>query len=164
MTKFDLESLLDAIETILQANLNTKIAAVEAEKIAQGFPVTGLAPVDNARGYFLQSWSPENLNIDPAIFYGVDHVEAVGMGPNTVEKFILFVEIILTDEGQDSLANTRINRYTRAIKEVLQENFDQLPSSSQIKIETVRPVSFKLDQNSSEVIKVGGVSLTTSLA
>lgn len=164
MAKYDLENLLADIKSILVANLNTAIAAVEAEKIAQGLPTTGLAAVDNSSGYFLQNWSDAILNITPAIFYGVEDIKATGVGPATIQEYRIFVEIVMVDSGMDVLGNARINRYSRAIKDVLESNYDRIPSAAKTKIETVRPISFKLDQNSSETIKVGGVSVMTALA
>lgn len=162
--KYDCESLLANIKSILVANLNTKIAAVEAEKIAQGFAATGLASIDTTNGYFEQNWSDKILNINPAIFFGVEDIKTEGIGPGTKKIYKIFIEVILVDSGMDALAKNRIHRYARAIEDVLQENYDKLSSSSQIKIETVVPISFKVDLNSSEEIKVGGVSLTTVLA
>jgi hypothetical protein len=171
MAKFDTEDLLTNVLAIMTANLNTKIAAIEAEKVARGFVATGLLPVDatigadgTPNGYFEQTWSDKILNINPAIFYGIENIQAQGAGPATMERYTVFVEVVLVDSGMDALTKNRIHRYARALKEVFEENYDKLNSAAQIKIETVRPVSFKLDLNSSEEIKVGGISLTTSLA
>lgn len=161
---YDLENLLSDIKTILIANLNTKIAAVEAEKIAQGLPATGLSSIDTTHGYFEQNWSDRILTLSPALFYGVEEINAQGAGPATIETYKIFVEVILVVNGLDALGNTRLKRYTQAIKRVLQENYDRIPSASKIKIETVRPRSFILDVNTSEEMRVGGVSLTTALA
>lgn len=162
--KYDAENLLSDIKTILKANLNTAITTVENEKVAQGLPATGLLPVDTNVGYFEQNWSDAILNVSPAIFYGIEDVRAEGAGPTTMQTYKVFVEIVVTDRQEDKLMNARIHRYSRAIKDVLEANYDKIPSSAKTKIETVRPVSFKLDLNSSEEIRVGGVSLTTALA
>jgi len=164
MQKYDAENLLADIKAILVANLNSAISAVEAEKIAQGLPVTNLASVDTTYGYYEQNWSDKILNNSPVIFYGIEDIAAEGAGPATKQIYKLFVEIVLVDGGMDQLGKNRIHRYSRAIKDVLEKNFDRIPSDSRIKIETVRPISFKLDLNSSEEIKVGGVSIITALA
>jgi hypothetical protein len=164
MAKYDIENLLEDLKSILVSNLNDAIDAVEAEKVSQGLPATGLEHVDTSNGYYEQNWSDDILNSKVAIFYGVEEIAALGVGPATSQQYKIFVEVVLTDGGMDTLGKNRIHRYARAIKDVLEANFDQIPSSSKIKIETVRPISFKLDLNSSETIKVGGVSLTTALA
>lgn len=164
MARYDSENLMYDIKALLVAQLNTKIAAIEAEKIAAGFPTTGLAAIDTTNGYFEQSFSDEILNINPALFYGIEEVKADGIGPATVERFKIWVEIILIDGGMDQLTKNRVHRYARALKEVFEENWDTaLTNASKIKIETVRPLSFKLDLNSSEMVKVCGLSIITAL-
>lgn len=161
---YSVENLCADIKSFLLNDLNTMIATVEAEKISQGLPVTGLLPINTSYGYFFQNWSDSILNINPAIFFGIEEIAAQGMGPATQETYKIFVEIILVVSGADTLGNIRILRYTEAIKRVLQNNYDRIPSASKIKIETVRPRSFILDANTSEEMRVGGVSLTTALA
>lgn len=162
--KYDIENLLADIKTILVANLNSSISAVESEKVSQGLPSTGLSAVSTTDGYFEQNWSDAILNVSPAIFFGVEDIHAEGIGPFTSQTYKVFVEVVYVDNGMDALGKNRIHRYARAIKDVLENNWDKIPSSSKLKIETVRPVSFKLDLNSSEEIKVGGVSLITAIA
>lgn len=164
MGKYDGENLLHDLKAILVANLNTAIAAVESEKTSQGLPATNLASVDSTNGYFEQNWSDAILNITPAIFYGIEDVKAEGYGPVTAQQYKVWIEVVLVDTQVDKLMSNRIHRYTRAIKDVIEANWDKIPSASKTKIETVRPISFKLDLNSSEEIRVGGVSLLTSLA
>lgn len=164
MSKFDVESLLTNIKAILVANLNTKIAAVETEKVAMGAIVTHIQPIDPAAGYIEQSLSDLTNIQAQTIFYGIEHIDAVGVGPTTSQKFKCFIVVLLVDTRNDTLAKYKIHRYTRAIKEVFEDNYDQLFSSSQIRIETIAPISFKLDENTSEEMKVGGVNLYTSLA
>lgn len=163
MLKYDVENLLADLKKILVANLNTAIAAVEAEKIAQGLPATGLLPIDTTLGYFEQTWSDAILNITPALFFGLEEAQAVGIGPATSEKLKFFVEVIVLDSGMDVLTKNRVHRYSRALKDVMEANYDRIPSSSKIKVETVRPIAFKLDLDSSEEYKVGGISITTSI-
>lgn len=165
MPKYDAESLMSDVRALLVAKLNTKIAAIEAEKIAAGFPATGITAVDTSAGYFEQSWSDAILNINPALFFGIEEISAEGVGPATGETFHIWVDILVLDNGQDALTKNRVHRYSRALREVFEENWDTaLSSASKIKIETVRPLSFKLNLNSSETYKVGGVSIITAIA
>lgn len=169
--KYDIENMLTDIRKTLVAQLNTAIAAVEAEKIAQGLPATGLKPVDvtigadgRPRGYFEQDWSDAILNVSPAIWYGFETTPAEGVGPATKQTLEIFIDIVHADQGTDALRNRRTNRYTRAIRDVIEANYDRFPGGNQIKIKTIKPMSFKIDQDSSEEIRVGGIALTTALA
>lgn len=160
--KYDVEQMLDDIEALLKSKLNTKIAAIEAEKLSLGKAVGLPAVQDNA--YFQQSWSDKILNHNPAIFYGLENVSPTGANSATVEVYKIFIEVVIVDSGMDTFAKNRILRYSRAIREVFEENYDRLPWGNRTNIETVRPQSFTIDENSSEEIKVGGVSITTALA
>lgn len=161
---FDGEDLLDRVLSIIQTGLSAKLTAIEAEKIAKGKGITGGLPVPESGAYFRQTWSNNILNYAPAIFYGIENVQADGVGPVTSEKFTVFVEVIIVDSGMDTNTTSKIMRYSRALKELFQSSFSEVAETGRIKIETVRPVSFKLEQDSSEEIKVGGISLTVALA
>lgn len=159
---YDLEQMLDDIEALLKSKLNAKIAAISLEKSQLGVAVD--LPEISEDAYFQQNWSDRILNIAPAIFYGVETIQATGAGKATLELFKIFVEVIIVDSGMDVNSKRRLHRYSRALKEVFQDNFDALPWSNKTNIETVRPISFTLDGNTSEEIKVGGVSIVTALA
>lgn len=163
MARYDLEDCLDDFETLLKANLNAKIASIEAEKTAKGRGLsTGLPSVD-AEGFFRQTWSDKILNYSPAIFFGIENVEAISGGMQTAERVTVFVECVLVDNGMDTDTHRRINRYSRAIKELIEENFDAFSFASKIKVETIRPTSFKLELDTSEEIKIGGASVSLSI-
>jgi hypothetical protein len=161
---FDGEDLLDNIEAIVKAGLPAKIAAIEAEKIAKGKGIADGLPAPEDAAYYRQTWSDKILNHSPAIFYGIEDVQTESVGPATSEKFKVFVEVVLVDNGMYADTSNRILRYSRALRECLQDKFDSVAETGRIKIETVRPVAFKMEQDSSEEIKVGGVSLMVSLA
>ncbi len=163
MPKYDIENLLEDVKAILVANLNTKVAAIESEKEAAGKQAVTMLSVASGN-YYEQNWSDKILNTNPSIFYGVEQVQATGAGPATAQAIKVFVEIICIDKQEDLFMSKRINRYSRAIKEVLESNYDQLSQGNQMHIETVRPVAFRLDMDSSEEVHVGGVSLITAIA
>lgn len=164
MARYDLEDMLDDILAVMVSGLNTKIAAIEAEKIAKSKALTPtLAPI-GATSYYRQSWSEKILNTNPAIFYGIEDVRTTDGGSVAAEVVKVFCEVVLCDNGMTNDAHSRIARYARALKELFQENYGSIATVGQIKIETVRPISFRLELDSSEEIKVGGVSLTVALA
>lgn len=159
---YDLECLLDGVEAILKAQLNAQIAAIEAEKIAGGYPATDVQPVDTD-AYHRQTWSDKILNMAPAIFYGVEDIQTVGLGPATAEEIKIFVEVVTVDSGMDDLGGRRLMRYSRAVKQVLEKNWDKI-APGKCKVSQIRPLNFPVDSNTSEEIKVGGVSVITSIA
>lgn len=160
----DAEDLLDDIEETLKAQLPAKIAAIEAEKVAKGKGITGGLATVESTSYYRQTWNNAILNVSPAIFYGIEDTGSEGLGPVTKQQFKFFVEVVVTDGGNDSFGVSRILRYSRAIKEVMEANFDRISNGNRWKVETVRPVAFKMNQDSSEETKVGGVSIITAIA
>lgn len=164
MARYDLEDALDDLLALVQATLPQKLLDIETEKAAKGKALSPtLAPIANG-SYYRQSWSEKILNTNPSIFYGIEDVQATDGGGEIAEIAKIFFEIILVDSGQTNDTHSRIARYARALKEIFGENFGAIQSVGRIKIETVRPISFRLELDSSEEIKAGGVSLTIGIA
>lgn len=170
MAKYDLEDICDDVLALMTdtgaAGLNARIAALDAEKTAKGKTLSTALAIIAAGSYHFQSWSAKILNSNPAIWYGVESVTTVdGGAPGAVLKTNkIFVEIVMVDDGMTNDVSKRIMRYTRILEELFSEAFKIGEQNGSIKIETVQPSSFKLDYDSSEEIKIGGVSLTVTLA
>lgn len=171
MPKYDIEDLLKDVIGICSANLNSQIDSVESEKVAKGYAASGIKHVNFSTGpdgtpigVMEQSFNDKINNVDPCLFYGIEDIGSEGVGPATKKIYKVFVEIITVDNGNDALAKFRIFRYARALEEIFEANYDKFSQANLTKIETVRPLSFKLDLNSSDSYKVGGVSITTTLA
>lgn len=162
--KFDTEDILDMILSVMQGGaLNAKITAIEAEKAAGGKTLTpGLLAIDDAN-YYEQTWTNKILNTNPSIFYGIEDVAGVDGGGVVAKTYKCFVEIILIDNGQTNDMARRIARYSRALEELFAAAFDAAKGNGTVKIETVRPIAFKLDLDSNDEIKVGGISISISL-
>jgi len=165
VAKFDTEDLLASILSIMTTGgaLNAKITAIEAEKAAKSQTlVPGLSSI-GAADYYEQTWSNKILNSPVAIFYGVENVQASDGGGVVAKTYTVFVEVVMTDNGQTNDIHKRIARYSRALEEVFNSAFDSVESYGKVKVDQVRPISFKLELDSDEEIKVGGVSLTITL-
>lgn len=163
--KIDSEDILDSILDIMVSGgaLNTKITEVENEKIAKGKGVAGgLKPIA-AGSYYPQTWSDKILNTNPGIFYGIEEAAALDGGGAVAKTYTIFVEIVLVDNGQTNDTHKRIARYTRALEELFTKAFDNGNFPSRVKVAQLRPFAFKVQLDSDEEIKVGGISLTTTL-
>lgn len=165
MSKYDGEDLLDSILSIMTTAgaLNAKIAAIDAEKIAKGSPLTpSLAAIPDA-GFYAQSWTDKVLNTSPGIFYGIEDVKATNAGPAVAKEYKCFIEVVLVDSGQSSDSWKRISRYSRALEELFSEAYAPAIASARVNVVEIRPMAFKLTLDSDDEIKVGGISLTVSL-
>lgn len=163
--KFDTEDLMNSILAVMTTNdaLNVKIAEIEAEKAAKSQSLSPVLKTIAADSYYLQTWSDKILNTNPAILYGIEDVSGVENAGGFAKTYKIFVEIVLVDSGNQNDTHKRIARYARALEELFQKaRLPEVPAA-QIKVESVRPISFKLELDSDEEIKVGGISLNVTL-
>lgn len=163
--KYDSEDMLDTILDIMTGSsaLNTKITAVEAEKIAANKALTPTLATIDSGSYYCQTWSAKILQTNPAIFYGIEDVSALDGGGPVAKTYKVFIEIVLVDNGMTNDIWKRISRYSRALEELFTSAFANAIENKNVKVESVRPISFKLELDSSEEITVGGISLSITL-
>lgn len=161
--KYDGEDLLDDIYAIMidgTKGLNAKITAVEAEKISKSKGLTPtLASISN---YYCQTWSDNILNSSESIFYGIEDVESNDQGANA-KTYKVFIDVVLVDNNQTNDSYKRIMRYSRALEELFKTSFSSAIPTGMVKIESVRPVAFRLSLDSDDEVKVGGITLTITL-
>lgn len=155
---YDLEAICDDIQAILEENLNDKIEEIDNEK---GDDIK-LKPV-NSEAYFFQTLDERVANYDPFILYGLDDMNAEGIGPATAEKPIINVVLSLVDNGQVGSIGKRVLRYQRAIKETLQDHWDQSGQSMKFRVTGLVPVEYRM-LNSSNTYRAIGVTIETELA
>lgn len=165
---FDSEDLLDMVLDIMTTGsaLNAKIAAVEAEKAAKGKGLSASYPLLSvaSTSYHLQSWNEKILAKTPAIFYGIEDVVVNPSGGNVNAKtYKVFIECLLIDSGMTNDVSKRIHRYSRALEELFAANFKPAAEAGTVLIEQVRPMSFKLQVNSNDEVRIGGISLSVTI-
>lgn len=159
----DLEDVLAAVKAVMTGGLNAKILEIETQKIADGNGVTPtLAQVDSTNGYFCQTWSEKILNITPAIFYGAEQVDVVDGGGAVLKMYRIAIYVVIVDNGNTNDISTRIFRYSRALEELFR--LTEIDSAGKIKVTALLPVSWPRDIDSSDEIKLGGITLTIPLA
>jgi hypothetical protein len=157
MSKYDLESLLNDIKTILTNNLNTKITALNSEK---NDSVT-LSQV-NSDAYVLQSLNGVTVNYNPFIFYGLLDVQGEGNYGYTPSMYEIIVAIVVEDEGEDVNIATRMFRYLRVLEEVFADHFDSIPEGVKISVKSQVPIEIAL-LNSSYPHRAVGVLLRADM-
>ena len=162
--KFDAEDVAAMILGIMKGGpLNNQISAIETEKNAASQTLTpGLAQVDDT-SYFFQTWNDKILNMSPAIFYGFEDMSAIDGGGVAAKKYKCFVEIVLVNNGLTDDFAHRLLRYSRALEELFVKAFDKAAEMGKVTIEQVRPISFKVEENTSDEVMVGGILIGLSL-
>ncbi len=154
--KFDLESFLDGIATIYQANLSAKLLEIAAEK-ADGMV---LKPVAN-EAYFFQNLGGKSMNYNPCILVGLQDIQSEGRGPHTLQSMVVNVVLILADEGEDVNVGRRMLRYSRALREVLEANWSD-PSILKSEVSSLVPIDFKLLE-SDQLYRAVGIEIKAAI-
>jgi hypothetical protein len=156
--KYDIEDLLSDIEQVLSTHLTLKLSQIDAEK-NDGII---LRPVDS-RAYFLQELNSRVANFNPFILYGVSNIEARPNLGGTAGVFTINASLVLADHGNDLSIVKRMLRYSRALKECVEENFLLMKNSVKLEVQSLVPVEFQ-KLNSSENYRVVGIDITATLA
>ena len=156
MSKHDFEEILESVKQIIVDNFNTKLTALTVEK---GDSIV-LPPVET-NAYFMQSMNDRAANYDPIVVYGIENIETNNLGPVSAEKIFISAVILLTDNGRDNI-NEIMFRYSRAFKEIFEENWYISNSSSKIKVNRSTVVPFQT-LDSTATYKAIGIEIEINL-
>jgi hypothetical protein len=134
------------------------LTALDAEK-ADGIV---MRPVD-ARAYFLQELNSRVANFNPFILYGITNIEARPHITGTAGIYTINVALIVADYGNDLNIVKKMMRYSRALKETIEENFYLKQNSVSLEVQSLIPDQFQ-KLNSSENYRVVGVDILATLS
>jgi len=153
--KYDLETLEADFLAILQEKIPAKITAINTAKND-----TLLTTPDNA-DYFVDLSARKPNTPTVFIHYGLGEIEALDNGGEIAEVVQLFC-IFMVNKKNNQDARKMVLRYTRAVKEVINENFRRLRNSSSMKVMTLMPGDFVDEQNNGKYT-AGGAVFETSI-
>lgn len=154
VSKFDIETFRDKIIELIQANLGTKVTSINAEK-------DDTLSIDNvaAENYY-NDVTDQVVNISPFIHYGFDRLESETVGAQTRTTITMFIAVVFDNTNQLG-TETKVLRYTRCLKEIIQENSKKFPAASPLSVVEFLPVNFELNKGSD--FKVGGIHITATI-
>jgi len=156
MAKYDIESFCADVETALQNNLNTKLAAIDSEK-NDGITLDTV----NSNAYHFMTLNEKNAALDPCILYGFDPDdggEDAAAGSQALATYEVRVVLIKKDIGKGDIAK-RMLRYRRALAETLKDRFDRIGGSKKVQVFSPKP-----DINNSHEDKFVQARLRVTLA
>lgn len=153
MKKYDTETFLRDVETFLKSNLNAEIVKINTEKAD-----FNLDSIDD-KAYIFQSLDDKVLNYSPSVFYYIDDIQSESIDSATSEEISIEVVVILSDK-KDGKLQYRLLRYLRALKDLFNNGFNKVHYSKKVKVESLVPIRFAL-QNSTNFVHAIGVRLTT---
>ena len=169
MAKLDTERLLKRFRTVLQNNLDAKLTALTAEYLAEDTIEFGgsvvLEPVDAADYYF--NSSPIALNVGIFILIGIQSIASTTSGPSVAKGYEIFVTIGhtgLKNNANHNYIESKILRYTRAIQEVVSDNFDAIASGFSLAGVSEMPANPEIQLETGETLRVSGLVFSATIA
>jgi len=145
---------------LIKSKLPAKLAEIDAEK-ADGVVLD--VPTDE-QYYNSTDFDDRVFSQDWLVRYGLEMSETNSITSATAEDNTYIFLVQWTNlNAPEGDTRKRLFRYSRAFKEILEENFDRFPYMSKFKIVTIAPALWA-ENARSPVYKVGGVRLKTAIA
>lgn len=154
---YDSEEYLLAIQSFLQANLNTEIGNLNTEK--NDSIVLKTISTD---AYFIQTLNDTVANYNPHILISLDDIGGNGIGPGTLKTLTFSLIIILEDRGEDLFIGRRMLRYGRVLEDILNRSFNKIIPHATFKINSLVPIAIT-SVNSNDPYRAVGAQIVTAL-
>lgn len=154
----DEETFLDDMVALLKSKIDAKVSEINTLKSDS---IT-LETIPSDR--FIETLNEDALNWPLFVYYGIDAINSNGLGPATSREVTVFFDIIFMDD-QSSFGNVgrkSVQRYTRALREIIQENYRKIKYASISKVDSVSPVNLR-DVEDSNYYKVAGVEVKATI-
>jgi len=158
MPKYDTEDFLDNVKAVLVANLNTKLTAIDAAKTQDTLSLPQVA----AAAYAFQGLNEEVINFDPFIVYGVESIVTIPQLQGSANDVTVSVVLALCENGKNEIDRLML-RYSRAMKEVIEENYQSVGKGMKMVVSEFMPISFKF-LNSDDNYKAVGININATIA
>lgn len=155
---YDTEKLVEDLKTICQSSLNTRLAAIDAEK------GSGSTPQVSNEAYFFQDMLHERApSYDVLMLYGLQDPTTEPMPGATAENHEIYFIVVVKETGELEKLQTRMMRYARALKEVFERDFSNIRCPCKLMVSSVMPTRFRQDGVSGAWL-TAGVKINTTLA
>lgn len=169
MGKLDTERLIKNVESVLQANLTTKLTEITNEYSTEDTAEYGgsVTLETIANGSYFRNGPPDNLNLPIWLVTGVQSITTKTRGPavaKEIELFILIGHSGLRNNKTHNLVESKLMRYARAVEEVLSANFAKIAAGCSLVEITQMPAQSELQNDSGETLRIAGLSFGVSIA
>ena len=159
-SKYDHESLATDIENLLLDNLSTKITALNTEK---GDDLLETIPRE---AYHFQSLDFSEVVDRVALLYGLFEPQADSAQGTTAEEVSIEIYVIMARQSNnesDKIQAKRAFRYRRALREVIEDNFDELINGSNMEVSNLDLVPLTFEDSDDTALAIG-ISISVHLA
>jgi nicotinate-nucleotide pyrophosphorylase len=151
--KYDIEAFVDQVISTMQDDLPGKVTEINTEK---GDELLINIPNESYYGNIML----QVLNVNQFIYYQVVDIETNTNGGLTAIAVTLQVSVVFIDSS-DVNTTKKALRYSRALREVIQENFKISGSASRLKITEFAPQDIQVNEGSD--FKMGGIHITSTI-
>ena len=152
--KFDIERYRDELIKVVKDNLNTKLADINQEKgdgvYLRNIPTTS----------YYNDAHDNNITDKAYIYYGFVPIIPDDKGVPNAVNVTMFISVVFDNTNKKN-TETMVLRYTRALKEVIEDNYKKFPSTSRLSVIQFVPEDF--ENNKGAEFKIGGVQVSASI-
>ena len=143
----------------MKSKLNDQLALIDTEKGDYE-----LDPINNDAWYF-QNLSDEVWSYSAFVVWGMyDNPEQTDSQSNNAMKANkMFFEVCLPDDGGPINENVfyKLLRYTRALEQVVDKNYDKVRSGLKVQVSSLSPTSFDLG---GKTFRSAGILITANMS
>jgi len=154
MTVFDLESFRDYFLTLMKTDLNGAITAISVEK-ADSIPLASFVDAQ-----YTGDLNEKVMNYETFVYYYFPQIETIeNAGAGGAMDIAMAFDIVFTQIEGGTLAETQLMRYTRALKDVIENKSANMRADvGDISVQEFAPTVIMANKTS-QWIKVAGVTI-----
>jgi len=151
---YDEERFLEDVSALLIAGLPAKIIEINDDK-DDGIVLENI-PADR----FIENLDDSILNFEKFVFQGISGISAIGMRGATALDVELFFDIIFVDDqgANSKTVRKKIQRYTRAMREIINKDFRKLECVSDLTVGSMSPTNLS-NPEGNVFYKVAGIQV-----
>lgn len=164
MGKNDIEKVEKEILKIIQAKFPDKITEINTEKNKDLAPEDQLVLKNVSNDKYFSDFYQKELTPSLFIFFGIEQAEMQSIGSDSAETWSIFYHVFIEDENNLSKIRSQVLRYTRALKEIINENSDKISRfCSKGEISSLTPENVE-DITNDTPFKMGGIEFKITLS
>jgi len=160
--KYDVERFLTDVKSIFQTNLNTQIDCINTEKQTiteetnDNFAINRVS--DSA--WFFQQANTRVFSYPQFVVWGLLDLSLQAQQHDaSLINPTVFIEVCLPDRGEpvNEVIIYKLLRYSRALQEIAEKNFDKLRGYGKIQVDTLSPAIVNVD---GKKLRCSGIAIT----
>lgn len=153
---YDLEDFRDYFLNLIKDNIDAKIDAINTAKADS---ITLKKP---ASEHFVSDINDQALAFDPFIHYGFSEIKTRSQGGVVQWTPTMFFAFYFISRDKGDVAESKVLRYTKAMAEIIAENFSKNAIISNVEILPLPPTIVIFSDMDGSEYKVGAIEIKGS--